>query len=421
MDEALQYFRKGNGFRALFLLFRQKVQSLGKIGGTVQLAQLVREDMEELALFMGASPHHLVRKGKLELAEFEARLQQTRFAGVSLHTLLEAYFGEKLRSKREEKEQEMEDRLRMLERYKQMHPQLSRWFAYLKERTSDTRWIWKALSSPDFADDVRLLADAYAALPSTLERYPLFSQRAIGDPHALDIGSERGRLWLHLLHVMAGERGAPPTQAEAVNELLLAHQLLRDDIQNFVTQANLLAFRELREHPVWQAAAKERCVLNVPMRELLKLDEIRVAEASDCVYVVENSGVFSALLDVVPAAPLICTHGQFKLAGLLLLDKLAASGYTLCYSGDFDPEGLSMALRFKERYGQQAKLWRMGVNDYYATKPVVPLGDRSGKLDSLLASELANTALAIRENGKIGYQEGLLEKLIEDLRSSLKV
>src|SRR5690606_1905249 len=131
-----------------------------------------------------------------------------------------------------------------------------------------------------FAEDVRILNSAYTNLPKQLERYPLFCQRVAGDPHALDLSTTRGKLWIHLLHVLAGGTGAPPTQVEQVNELLLAYNLLRDDIHNFVTVANLLGFSNEEEHPVWKAAVETKTILNVPLRELLKIDRVMVKGSS---------------------------------------------------------------------------------------------------------------------------------------------
>lgn len=420
LEEALQYFREENVYQRLFSAIRQKYESLGRFGGTIDLTGYSEQEVERIALFMGVYPHHLRRRGKLMLAQFEQRLQETRFAGITLHALLEAYYGERVQSKKSLQEALVAKRKEALAEFKQLYPAIEQWFVYLAGRSSDTHWIWRLLLEADFAEDVRVLAAAYAALPERMERYPLFSQRVTGDPHALDLGTVRGNLWMHLLHVMAGEEGAPPKQTDQVNELLLGYRLIRDDIHNFVTLANLLAYIGERVHPVWQAAVEERVVLNVPLRELLKVSSVTTANKKADVYVVENSGVFSALLDEVPDAPLICTHGQFKLAGLQLMDLLQAAGYTLHYSGDFDPEGLSMALRFVERYGESAKLWRMTVRDYEQSEPVVELEDiRDGKLDALLGTSLADVALAMRERGKIGYQEGIMQLLVQDLRNGV--
>ncbi|TCI75900.1 DUF2399 domain-containing protein [Exiguobacterium sp. SH0S1] len=79
-------------------------------------------------------------------------------------------------------------------------------------------------------------------------------------------------------------------------------------------------------------AAATHSVLNVPMRELLNVDRIYQSHGKT-VWIVENSGVFSSLLDDVPNAPLVCTHGPFKLAAYRLLDALVASGCQLKYAG----------------------------------------------------------------------------------------
>lgn len=422
LDEALQYFQHKKGFQSLFMLFRKKYESFGRIGGTIDLSKLSSEDIEELALFMGQSPHHLVRKGKLKLSDFDQRLLQTRFVGITLHELLEAYFGESLQSRKAEKDRLAAARQEQLANLKQQYPELVDWLKYLEGRTSDTHWIWRQLLEPSFIDNIHMIAQAYNSLPDSFERYPIFSQRVTGDPHALDVSGVRGKLWIHALHVMAGGEGAMPAHTEPLNELLLRYNLLRDDIQNFVTQANLLAYSGEREHPVWKSAVDEQCVLNVPMRELLKVDRVIVAnhafdKSFEKVYIVENSGIFSALLDAVPNVPLICTHGQFKLAALQLMDLLAKAGYTLYYSGDFDPEGLSMAVRFKERYGEQARFWRMSVLDYEASTPVVGLGERIGKLATLLDSDLQKVAHAMNKTALAGYQEGILPLLINDLKN----
>lgn len=417
LDEALQYFKRDKRYAALFRLIRQKYESLGRFGGSIHLEGFSKHEIEALALFMGMSPHHLEQRRKLMIADFEQRLQDTRFAGITLHALLEAYYGERLQSRKTRNEELVAAQMERLAEFKRLYPEIAAWFTYLEGRTSDSHWIWRLLLEPDFAEDVRLIAAAYSALPDETERYPLFSQRATGNPHALDLGTMRGKLWLHLLHVLANGEGPPPAQAEQVNELLLQYRLLRDDIQNFVTLANLLAYSgDGVLHPVWRAAVEEQMVLNVPIRELLKIDKVTAADGGSNVYVVENSGVFSALLDEVPDAPLICTHGQFKLAGLRLMDLLQASGHTLHYSGDFDPEGLSMAVRFVERYGGSGQVWRMSLEDYEQSIPMVELGTRNAKLDAVLESALSDIALAMRERGKMGYQEGIIHLLVGDLQ-----
>ena len=47
--------------------------------------------------------------------------------------------------------------------------------------------------------------------------------------------------------------------------------------------------------------------------------------------------------------PLVCTYGQVKLSGIILLNLLVDSGYKLYYTGDIDPEGIQIADKLKQR------------------------------------------------------------------------
>ncbi|UOQ92463.1 DUF2399 domain-containing protein [Halobacillus shinanisalinarum] len=94
--------------------------------------------------------------------------------------------------------------------------------------------------------------------------------------------------------------------------------------------------------------------------------------------------LYSSLLDQVPNAPLICTHGQFKLAALQLLDQLVRNGCTIYYSSDLDPEGLRMANRLYNRYPNSVHYWRMDVTAYEKSLSEVHLnGERLNKLASI--------------------------------------
>lgn len=139
------------------------------------------------------------------------------------------------------------------------------------------------------------------------------------------------------------------------------------------------------------------------------------------VYVVENPGVFSQILDAFadrPHPPLICTHGQFRLAALLLLDKLAHGSVRIFYSGDFDPEGLQIAQRLLQRYPHTAAAWRYSIDDYTNTNPSQPLDSgRLNKLNQISHPALIEAKCSIFNTGKAGYQEQIISYLIEDLKA----
>ncbi|KDN58725.1 TIGR02679 family protein [Exiguobacterium sp. AB2] len=416
VDEAVHYFKASTGFSRLFEQFRKKYASLGKVGGSVSIQSFKHDELEAIARFFGEDVATIRLKKTVTLRAFEKKLQTTKFEGVTLLELLEAYFGEALVTKQEALAQMEGQRAERFRELKLTYPTLTFWFTYLEGRTADTHWINRMVETDKFDVSCEQLSQAMERLPLDYERLPVFGQRILGNPHAFDRTTDLGKLLIHALHIKRGQIGAPPSDTERVNDLLLEFKLLRDDITNFVTCANVTAEREGTEHPMWHGAAWMHSVLNVPMRELLNVDRVRPSRGHT-VWIVENSGVFSSLLDDVPDAPLVCTHGQFKLAAYRLLDALVASGCQLKYAGDFDPEGLQMAARLKERYGDKLDYWCMDLESYVASEPSVELAEeRLVKLDRVTDVELQDVVEEMKRRGRAGYQEALVEKMVVQLK-----
>ncbi|MDG5789881.1 TIGR02679 family protein [Evansella sp. AB-P1] len=431
LNDAQQFFLDYPVYRRLFLLFKKKYQSLGKIGGTVNVADFSSDDLEHLASFFGMTSAELLEKGKgkVSLLAFERQLRRTKFEGISLVELLEHFFDEKILSNTEVKNQKT---IFFLETFKDLigrFPEISFWLVYLKKKSADTYWIYRIIEEKPgrFNEYVSILHEAFENLPEEAERMPMFSQRISQNPHAFDINTELGKLWLHLLAVHDGgdEEGdngrKVPSDSEGINLLLEKYRLFRDDITNFVTAVNILGETSEGVHPVWEAAVLKKVpsVLNIPIRELTSIIRAYLPDRFDGknVWVVENSGVFSTILDRFPNAPLICTHGQFKLATLKLLDLLVKEGYHLMYAGDFDPEGVLMLQRLMQRYEGQVFPWRMDAEHYFASDPAVPLSeDRLAKLNNITTVELKTLKNTILTEKKAGYQEGIVSLYFEDLR-----
>jgi len=416
VDEAVHYFKASTGFSRLFEQFRKKYASLGKVGGSVLIQSFKNDELEAIARFFGDEVATLRLKKTVTLRAFEKKLQTTKFEGVTLLELLEAYFGEALVTKQEALAQTEKERAERFRELALMYPSLTFWFTYLQQRTADTHWINRMLETDDFHLFCAQLVKALDGLPLDYERLPMFGQRILGNPHAFDRTTDLGRLWIHVLHIKRGQGGPPPSHTERVNELLLEFKLLRDDITNFVTCSNLVAEKDGNRHPMWRGAMETHSVLNIPMRELLRVNRVRPSRG-DAVWIVENSGVFSSLLDDVPDAPIVCTHGQFKLAVYRLLDMLVASGCRLKYAGDFDPEGLQMAARLKERYGDKLDYWCMDLESYVTSDPSVELtGERLVKLERVTDVELQDVVEEMKKRERAGYQEALVEKMVVQLK-----
>lgn len=444
---AAAYFHSQRGFDRLLKLFIKKYQSLGRLAGKVTLTKPSPEEVQSLAAFF-----RINCDGKssitISFAQFVAALEQTRFAGADIIDILNCYTRTQLMTKQEISTQAESARCHFIDTLisQYTNPHCHTWLNAVYRKAPGTRRAQTAYeqAAPDNKNLFTLTLQALSNLPESYERLPLFAGRIAGNPHALDTDTPAGRLFLEALKLLNQNSRQPeskqlslPSPAEEEADLLYSFHLLRDDLLNFVTCSGLAAFRQTattsQELRYWREAWHAGAVLNVPLRELVTLSQLSPAriptslQTSDPknVYIVENSGVCSTILDYfagksLPLPPLLCTHGNFKLASWAAIDHLITGGCTLHYSGDFDPEGVLMADRLLSRHPNQVKLWRYSTADYAnclknTGKTTEISESRCKKLDSITNPVLTDIIQALRSTKHAGYQESLVTTLIQDI------
>jgi uncharacterized protein (TIGR02679 family) len=425
MNDRVKVFREESGFIKLFTLFKEKYRSLGRIGGTVGIDAFSYEEVVSISGFLGHSVEDILEKGKVSLVSFEKELSQTPFADYSLIKLLEEVLHETILTKNEESGIEEEKEKSFFRTLRLEFPEGDWWWDWIESKPSDSRWIWSLYrqDSQDLLTRLSTVFKAFQDLPcrnNKFERLPLFAQRITGNPHAFDQNQVTGKLLVNCMQVdqqymNLSEQGMPKS-TEELNDLLSNYGLMRDDLWSFVSFRGLLAEGSMGMNPVWKAAAETDTILNAPLKELLKLKKVWPVKGNK-VWIVENSSICSTIADEVPFAPIICTHGQFRVASWILLDLLVEAGCHLYYSGDLDPEGISMAQRLKERYQDRVSCWRMDLNSYEKTISDEDVSSRLSKMESVISAELEEVANAIKTNKKAGYQEGIIDELVEDIKS----
>ena len=445
LQKAKAYFSATKGFARLLKAMVQKYQSLGRWGGSVTLTSLKDEEREAFSTLFRAD-FSRQKSITISLERFAKALEQTKFSGISALSLLEEIQGQSLLSNIERQTQKERTKATFFKdlasQYNQPYCQL--WLQAIMEKNPGTRPIHTIYDTqPDqLRFQMHHVLSALAAInkrqPNEIERLPIFARRITKDPHGFDPSSDTGRLLLQALKILDGQvRESDPlilalSGAEALTELYFSFGLLRDDLWNFVTCTGITATAtENQPLRYLTEAYRQQVTLNLPLREVIRID--KAYSGAKVVYVIENSGVFSALLDLfrdfceeqgfkeIANPPLVCTHGQFKLASLLLLDKLAASGTLICYSGDFDPEGLSMAERLLQRYPGQAKPWHYTLEDYLLSSSDQALSpQRLKQLDRVSSPELTPLKEKLLQTGLAGYQEGILNDLWRDVKQYMQ-
>lgn len=427
-NEMVGYFKEESVYKKLFPAFKKRYESLGRIGGTVSLKTYSEEELVILAEFLGMRPDILLMKRKVTLKQFENQLHKYKFEINDLKELLEEYFQQPLVSKNERLEQNTVMKQQFFQCLKRDYPFIEEWLRYIEKKPSDTYWIHRLMenSFEKFKSYVEILNRVMESLPEDPIRLPVYAQQLTGQPHALDRNKGLGKLTIHLMAVMRAlsddEAVYIPSTSEDITELLLGYNILRDDITNYVTLANILAETHNDKDKLWKIASETHSVLNVPIRELLDVKELYPSGGLKDVWIVENSGVFSSILDEVPHAPLICTHGQFNLAAWKCLEFLVQQKCTVHYASDLDPEGIGMAYRLWTRYPNNVELWKMNSESYEkAISLEETISER--RLNQLLGIDrlfLADVKKIMVETESPGYQEALLEDMIRELKEKIQ-
>lgn len=446
LRQAVEYFKQEKGFHRLLNRCIKKYQSLGRIGGSVKLEALTDVEREALSSLLRRD-FSKQKSTTVVLEDLEKALQRTRFSGIGLKELLDGYQGEDIltRADMENRYQSQKELFWQILYDRHSHEYCRLWLRHIRKKDQGTKGIHRAYDQNSLLlkSQLEAVLNALAQLPGEgqgirqYERLPFFAGGITSDPHSFDLDTEQGRFLLSALQFLRGHQDNDygfnsSLNAEEKTELLGHFGIVRDDLLNFATCSGILGFRENEAEPApfWRSAWEEGAVLNAPLREILKMERFIPAisfyhgNKEKVVFMLENSGVYSELLDHLKAKeapPIICTHGQIKLANLILLDKLVQNGTTVYYSGDFDPEGLLMAQRLLLRYSSRVKLWHYGLDDYRGSLSEVELEDsRMNKLQGILVPELAQVRDEMKKYKRAAYQEHFVEGLVADMETYLR-
>lgn len=407
---------QNKAFLKLFEYFKKKYYSLGRMRGTVSLKDFSADEIAEIAGFLGVSAIQLERKGKVTLQQFEEQLMTSAFSHMTLKELIEAILNEQLETKIQKMLEQENVNKNFVQQLESILTNYPAWLQQILKRESDSRFIWQQQAT--ILRDLEIVAKALEQhlIYNQFMRLPLFSQEATGNPHAFDTNTVLGKLLVHAAFSLNKRHIAYPKNTEERVDLLATLKIVQDDLWNFVTVQGLVGYTHESIHKVWEAANQTKSVLNMPMRELLNITRVQPL-SNKSVYIVENSSVASTLMDINPEAPIICTHGQVRMAGWRLLDLLD-SDVAIYYAGDLDPEGLHIAQNILKRYGSRVNLWRMDVQCYQNAMSETLSDDRLAKLKSITI--LPNVVEQMQQNKKAAYQEAWIDLLIEDIQRNGK-
>ncbi len=425
LKECIAYFQARGVYRKVFAKIWDKYVSLGHFGGTVQLSGLSAEERQQLSGFLqrdcGGTKTVTVSASALEKA-----LSKSRFSELKWERILQEYFRQELVGKKEQQQKETEKREQFFTTMIGMAPENpgSLWLAEtLQNQTEGYQLLQKQYrqQTEQLSEVLTQFLKAVPYLPFLMgssgaaqkELIAVFAANTTGNPHFFDVGTLGEQLLtLFLKKQMDWTEDSSLSPAEKRAELYYAAGLLKDDLSNHTLAYGIHARKkDGASHEGIEGFFRQKEPVLLTLMTLGVLAGVSTGQEK-CVYIVENPAVFSKLIRAWPERTVLCGNGQIRLATLVLLDLFDVDT-TFYYAGDFDPEGLLIAQKLKERYGKRLHLWNYDVSCYEKYLSQVEVSEKSlKKLDRIYLEELQPIRAGLQNRRRAAYQETMMEKYL---------
>ncbi len=429
LEEAVQYFKNNNGYLRLLKGLKNKYISYGEIKGNVVISNPTDEEKQALSGLMKRD-YSRNKTININIAKLQKQLQTTRFSGIDLKDFINAYFNEEIVSKKDNKIKYQEELDMFFEKILRQN-EGKYVYKYLKKILENKNNIYYNLKKYYNKEKDLLgkaLNEACAGinnLPEENIRIPVFASNTINNPHGYDKKTLCGKIFIMLLSYI---NGVPvPKDSENLAELYYNNHLLVDDVSNMVLCKNITGFIDSSvknininkrllyvEHKGLQGFKEYNEPIYLTIYNLSNISSLK-KDKYQKVLITENPAVFMEITEKCKKKDfkLICTYGQVKLAGIILLDLLTKAGYKLYYSGDIDPEGIQIADKLKQRYGKNLEFIGFDVKTYLKNISKINISEmRIKKLKQIKSKELLEVCKYVAKNRKAAYEEENIENLI---------
>ena len=388
--------------------FRNKYRSYGDIRG---IFELKNPTVEEKEFLKGVFKKDFSERKSISISllKFQESFNETLYEGIDLAEVLNLYFGETIISKKSETELATWNKKIFFEKLisNLRHENLKTWIAYVFENSSENGYkLINKLYSESTIELEKLIFQLESVLYvcETHEdgiAIPMAAALAALDPHGLDEGTVLKKLLIYYI-CYSKELNYPENAQEKAEILEGSNLLTSDSIRNCITYG-IKAFDKYGNSLDWEKFYLRNEPLTLVSYNLKNVNILK-SEVSK-VYCFENPTVFYHFIKNNPNLAAICTNGQINTLVYKVLDKLFESGEKLCYSGDFDPEGILIADKLKTRYADLDVSFFNKLNYENSVSNNFISEVRLKQLDKIKDSFLKEIANNIKVIKKAGYEE----------------
>lgn len=420
--QCLAYFKSSSVWEKVLCGFWKKYESYGAFSGSVKLAELSLEELEEIEGFFGKS-FHGNRSITISSKRFERGLRESRFAFIKPERLLELYFHKKPIGRK----QKEDDKRRQKEKI--LHDLISEYKdtpagVLFDEITGAVKYD-DATGMEKWQNTLCMAAEILNNLPyrnGKMTYLAVFATKITGNPHAFDSGTPGGNLLRQMVESDLRYRNIEVKQSTVFSAFkrqksYLSTGIMIDDVSNY---AMLYGIRAVKKDGCYHAGIDgfmhEQDIVQVPLAAITGWQQIECPD--NRLYIVENPSIFSILCEQNRntdgetsrhKAAFMCMNGQPRLAGLIVLELCARSDISIYYAGDFDPEGLLIAQKLSVFFEGDFHYWNMSKEKYLECRSEEKISERRIKMLERITDERLQPLVEEMKRCKTaGYQEGYM-------------
>lgn len=348
MKEYSKYFKNKKGYDRFIKKIYEKYQSLAKFTGTIKLNNLSSDEAYVLSQLFSEN-YNSGDNIKISIKQFLKIMDRSKFEDFDIATLVKEYLNVPLLTNKELKNNLIieEDKFyqELIKDNLKLKKIINRDNLFIHQRYIKN----KDSLRKDLINVINLINN----LPKEKIMISLFSATYTKNPHYLDLDTNTCNLFINILSYLSNIN-YPNTREDKI-KLLYKYNIEMDNLSNYVLTYNLLSSRKSINE-----LSKETLILNIKNILNTSMFDSKLKK----VFVFENPSILTKILSLNIDISVIISGGFPNNAVYLLIDKLIASGNTIYYNGDFDPEGLIIAYKLKDKYQDRLKLFCYDKIDY---------------------------------------------------------
>lgn len=402
------YFKEQRGFDRFINKLYLKYKSLARFSGTIKLDNINSDEAKCLGRFFGTDLDAGMSID-VSIKKFIVIMEKSKFDDFDINVLVEEYLNVKLTTNKEEKiilKNEEDDFYQSI-----IKDNVGIGYTWLKDVLTTRCLPYKLFSKRynknknAFKKELINIIVLLNNLPKEKTLLPIFSSLYTKDPHYLDLDNNHSTIFFYGLSYIDGTI-YPNSRKEKIT-LLSKYNIEIDNISNFAITYNLLSDKDYIN---MFANNKETLILNI--QNIININYLTTKKGK--VFIIENPSILTEIVAMGIDASVIIADGFPNTSVHLLIEKLIESGNKVYYNGDFDPEGLLIANKLKDLYGDNLILFRYDVDGYNncISKKIIS-EMRLKKLDKVTYSELSDIKNILLETKYSAYQENNKERIID--------